>query len=755
MTAQLKRSLQQLNLGELEAELARRHLADFVRYTKKDYQFNWHHETICNAVDKFARGEIKKLLIFAPPQHGKSELTTRRLPAYLLGKNPALKIAIVSYAKDLAMGFNRDIQRIIDDHSYKAIFPNTVLNRSNVVTNVKSGYLRNNTMFETVPYKGSVRTVGVEGTLTGFPVDIAIFDDLYKSRDDAMSKKRQSTVRSFYDSVLIPRLHNDSQILGTFTRWSEDDIAGYLLSVDTDWTVIVLPAIKEKEMPGDPRKIGEALWPEKHSLERLLDIKKKNIIVFNSLYQQKPKAPDEILIYKYNEIAAMPTHLSFRYGVDFGYQNDPTVVLQMCWEKKGSKMNIYLNEILYKTKMTNGPIIQHLKDRKIPLSAPYYCDRDPKDIDELKLLGLNAIPADKGKGSVLSGINTMQDAVHVMDDRGEKIKSTHLYITSHSHNVKRDFDNYQWEVFNGKPINVPVEGNDHACFVGSTPVLTENGNVRIDSVREGDRVLTSKGYRKVLHKWNNGYRLTKLFRLQFDTFSLSLRCTPEHKVKMGDTWVEISKLVLGQTVSLTNISGIENISYNQEKDISNAIDGTCMSMCGNIIMVNDLKDTTFITGTKTPGTIGSPIYSVKNQHPIYQNIPSNDTKTIRSLLNCSTSKVLKQQRSGTVASRVGNGIENTQSKVGKVGHTSQRNVRCVAKDIKPDTSGFQSTAIRTARLLRLDVGEERMEKVYDLLVEDMHEYFANGLLVHNCDAMRYCYITSTRGIQSPGSASAY
>lgn len=458
MTTQLENLLQQVTPESLKAELAKRHLSDFVAATKTDYKFNWHHRVICDAVDKFARGEIKKLLIFAPPQHGKSELTTRRLPPYLLGRNPYLKIAIVSYAKDLAMGFNRDIQRIIDDHNYKAVFPDTILNRSNVMTNAKSGYLRNNTMFETVPYRGSVRTVGVEGTLTGFPVDIAIFDDLYKSRDDAMSKKRQSTIRSFYESVLIPRLHNGSQILGTFTRWAEDDIAGMLLSSETDWTVISLPAIKDREIPGDPRKIGEALWPEKHSLERLMSIKKKSPIVFNALYQQKPKAPDEVIIFKYNEIANMPTHLPYRYGVDFGFSNDPTVILQVAWEKKGQHTAIYINEVLYKTQMTNGAIKQHLVARQIPLNAPYYADRDPKDIAELKLLSVNFIGATKG--NVVSGINNIQNDTEIRNAKGELIGTT-IYITATSHNVKRDFDNYQWEVFNGKPINVPVEGNDH------------------------------------------------------------------------------------------------------------------------------------------------------------------------------------------------------------------------------------------------------------------------------------------------------
>jgi len=458
MTQQLENLSKQLSPKILRAELARRHLADFISYTKPDYQFNWHHLRMCEAVDKFVKGEIKKLLIFAPPQHGKSEITTRRAPAQMLGKNPYLRIAVISYGKELAMAFNRDIQRIIDDHKYKDIFPDTVLNRSNVVTSAKQGYIRNNTMFETVPHRGSVRTVGLEGTLTGFPVDIAIFDDLYKSREDALSLKHQSNVKSFWESVLIPRLHNNSQILGTFTRWGENDLGGFLLSQDTDWTVVSLPAIKEQKDDNDPRQIGEALWESRHSRERLLDIKKKSPIVFNALYQQKPQAPNEIKIFRYNIINKMPTHLVFRYGVDFGFENDPTVILQLAWEKKNGKTYIYVNEVLYKTKMNNGPIKKHLQDRGISLTSPFYADRDPKDISELRLLGINMIGA--VKGNVVSSISKVLDATHTFDENGDFVSTT-IFITKDSHNVMRDFDNYQWEVFNGKPINVPVEGNDH------------------------------------------------------------------------------------------------------------------------------------------------------------------------------------------------------------------------------------------------------------------------------------------------------
>jgi len=416
---------------------------------------------MCDYVDRFIKGEISKLLIFAPPQHGKSEITTRRAPAKMLGDNPRLRIAVICYAKELAMAFNRDIQRVIDDQEYREIYPGTVLPRSNVVTSSKSAYLRNNTMFETVPHKGSIRTVGVDGQLTGFPVDVAIFDDLYKSRSDALSPKRQSMIRSFWESVLIPRLHNDSQIMGTFTRWSEHDLGGFLMEQDGGWTVLSLPAIKDQENPEDPREMGEALWPEKHSLERLTDIKKKSPIVFVSLYQQRPQAPNEIKVYRYNLIdnEQIPVECKKVYGVDFGYSNDPTVILEIKYRKIGQKRYVYINEVLYKTKMTNGLIKKHLKDRSITISRPFYADRDPKDIDELRLLGINFIGARKGK--ISERIEKTQDGLMDFDEEGNFVE-TRIFITKTSHNTIRDFDNYQWEVFNGKPINVPAEGNDHA-----------------------------------------------------------------------------------------------------------------------------------------------------------------------------------------------------------------------------------------------------------------------------------------------------
>jgi predicted phage terminase large subunit-like protein len=269
--------------------LARNYLIDFIGETFKQYSPQWYHELICKKCDDFYSGKIKKLMIFVPPQHGKSEIVTRRLPAYALGKNPKLKIAVVSYASDKASKFNREIQRIIDDEKYKELFPDTFLNNSNVVSNSHGAWLRNSTEFETVGHGGSCKCVGVGGPLTGDPVDIGIIDDPIKDYMDAYSPTVRETVWNWYISVFKNRLHNESRQLIMLTRWHEDDLPGRLLAIEDDWEVISIPRIKENDdNPNDPRKIGEVLWEKKHSLASANESKKLSPRLFASMQQQHP-----------------------------------------------------------------------------------------------------------------------------------------------------------------------------------------------------------------------------------------------------------------------------------------------------------------------------------------------------------------------------------------------------------------------------------------------------------------------------------
>ena len=340
--AQVKRKL------ELERILLRmdapNRLCKFIPYMNPQYSQQWFHRVIADNCQKLLEGKIKNLMVFVSPQHGKSEIISRSFPAYALGRNPDLKIVGTSYSANLAEQFSLSIQRIIDSKEYQAIFPNTYLNGSNVRTNVK-GYLRNVAMFETVGHKGFYKAVGVGGSLTGTPVDIAIIDDPVKDAMEAYSPVYRERVWDWYTSVLLTRLHNESKQLFIMTRWHDDDLAGRILKREADkWTVLSIPAIRETLDDGndfDPREVGEALWPERHSLGRLLDAQKRSPRFFSALYQQHPTIEGGNIIKEawFGRISAFDFKKKrmdepIIFFVDTAYtektSNDPTGILGSC-----------------------------------------------------------------------------------------------------------------------------------------------------------------------------------------------------------------------------------------------------------------------------------------------------------------------------------------------------------------------------------------------------------------------------------------
>ena len=290
--------------------LGERNLLSFTRHTLPSFAPAPFHLAYYEVLTRFAMGEIKKLMITMPPQHGKSEGATRRLPAFVLGQDPDKRIAIVSYNAIKARKFNRELQRIMDDDRYYELFPQTLL--AGQASYQEQGrrsrnYARNSDECEIVGYQGSFKTIGVGGSLTGEPVDMLIMDDLYKDASSAWSPVIRQNVADWYDTVASTRLHNDSQQLLVFTRWHMEDLAGRLLEQEgvydpienpQGWLLVSFPAIQNRSpSEQDPRAEGEPLWPERHSLEKLLEIKGRSPTVFESLYQQNPQ-PSQGLMYE-------------------------------------------------------------------------------------------------------------------------------------------------------------------------------------------------------------------------------------------------------------------------------------------------------------------------------------------------------------------------------------------------------------------------------------------------------------------------
>jgi len=234
-------------------------------------------------------------MVLMPPQHGKSELVSRRLPAFAFGRNPNERIIACSHTYDLASDMNADVQRIMDSDSYRVLFPQTRLPRPGERESGERPEKRTSGVFRITGHEGRYRSAGVGGGITGMPCSLGIIDDPIKSREQADSPTYREKVWRWYTNDFYPRLGKDARVLLTHTRWHRDDLAGRLLARQKDrgadqWTVLELPAIagEEPKHADDRRKPGEALWPDFKSAADLEIIRRQDPRAFSALYQQDP-----------------------------------------------------------------------------------------------------------------------------------------------------------------------------------------------------------------------------------------------------------------------------------------------------------------------------------------------------------------------------------------------------------------------------------------------------------------------------------
>lgn len=344
-TIEIKKKVMRLRREKLKLE-APTSFSRFLGYSNPKYELEWFHKEIADHCQMLLEGKIKNLMVFMPPQHGKSEIISRNFPAFAFGQNPDLKIVGCSYSSDLAQQFSLSIQRIMDSEEYLRIFPNSFLNGSATGTRIK-GFRRNIDMFDISGHHGFYKAVGVGGSLTGTPADIAIIDDPVKDANEANSVTYRQRVWDWYNTVLTTRLHNDSRQLLIMTRWHEDDLAGRILRTEpNEWQVLKIPAICEQEHDDglSCRHVGEALWPSKHSLDKLMKQKARSPREFAALYQQTPTTEggnivkrDWFRMMTQADFKALRYNETMHFYLDTAYNkkklradNDPSGIIATC-----------------------------------------------------------------------------------------------------------------------------------------------------------------------------------------------------------------------------------------------------------------------------------------------------------------------------------------------------------------------------------------------------------------------------------------
>lgn len=289
----------------MQARAARQSLLGFTEYTLPQYKRAAHHELIAERLEAVERGEIDRLMIFMPPRHGKSELASKRFPAWCLGRNPKRQIIAASYNSDLASDFGRNVRNIIADPEFGQVFPGVTLAPDSQAAN------RMNTN-----KGGTYVAAGVGTAVTGRGADIALIDDPFKDREEADSERRRELVWDWYRSTLYTRLMPGGAIVLIQTRWHEDDLAGRLLEQERDqWEVLELPALHPER---------GALWHEWYDETALLRIKDTiGPREWSALYQQQPQ-PDEGTFFQrdwfgeYDKLPACRFYGSSDYAVTDG-----------------------------------------------------------------------------------------------------------------------------------------------------------------------------------------------------------------------------------------------------------------------------------------------------------------------------------------------------------------------------------------------------------------------------------------------------
>jgi predicted phage terminase large subunit-like protein len=251
------------------------------RYMNPKLKTGWFVKEISNALQQFYEdykaGKRPKLVMAAPPQHGKSQAIMDFIH-WLAGKNSELMFIFASYSDRLGMRANLSLRRASKKDKYKKIFPGFSF----------EGQINLN-MIE-FSGGGSFRNTTVEGAVSGESLDIGLIDDPLKGRKAANSKTTRDNVWNWFTDDFYTRFDETAGLIIILTRWHLDDPVGRLKEKIKDLRVISYKAIANEDEAH--RKEGEPLFPEHKTLDFLME--RKGLLAehnWESLYQQNPMIP--------------------------------------------------------------------------------------------------------------------------------------------------------------------------------------------------------------------------------------------------------------------------------------------------------------------------------------------------------------------------------------------------------------------------------------------------------------------------------
>lgn len=348
--------LDQEELWLMEEQDIRRARLSFLAFYQRMTGFEppKHVKLVCKLLQSMEEDKVDRAMVFMPPRAAKTTLCSHLFPAWLIGREPKVKIMSVAHTERYAKKIGGNVRKYLRLPQWP--FDDVTVSQE---SSAKDAF--------TTPEGGEYNAFGMfGGNQHGNPAEWLFMDDIVKGRKIALSPYMREEAWETYKADLSSRLEGRHKQLLVFTRWHMDDPAGRILPENFDgktgwyrdretgerWFVLSIPAVAEHENDALGRKPGEWIWPGRIDERTRGGTRRRGGWIWSALYQQRP-SPEEGLMFtqdhiqRYNRADLDLTRLQIYGSSDYAVTKeqagnpDPDYTVHMVWGVD-PEWNIYL-----------------------------------------------------------------------------------------------------------------------------------------------------------------------------------------------------------------------------------------------------------------------------------------------------------------------------------------------------------------------------------------------------------------------------
>ncbi len=312
----------------------------------KKFVIGKHHRLICDKLNLVLQGKIRRLLINIAPRYSKTQIAVKGFISNGLAINPASKFIHLSYSSNLALDNSIAIKNTVESEEFQRLFPMRIgMNRdtsSQWDTDAGGGVYATSSLGQVTGFgAGAVENEGETNPIFSGAI---VIDDPIKPAD-ALNENSREAVNRHFETTIRNRVNSRfTPIVVIMQRLHEQDLCGYLMSIEPDeWEVLSIPCLEIDDEGNET-----ALWEFKHTVEELHKIEAANQFVFDTQYMQNPKPLEGLMYSHFRTYETLPIEPGLRKNYTDTADSGKDFLCSVCYVEYKDAM--YVTDVLYTDK---------------------------------------------------------------------------------------------------------------------------------------------------------------------------------------------------------------------------------------------------------------------------------------------------------------------------------------------------------------------------------------------------------------------